>query len=358
MANWMGWLKMGLIAWSALALLISCDENNAPTAALNTEPSSQTGLPADPGPGKLAGIVRGTTTHSPLAGLTVTLGQRRAQTASDGTFRLDGVEAGQRVLAVFGDAIYARGVTINAAQGRVVQFDAIEQQSAFDLGFYRELVRGHHPQEGRLLPLQRWTAVTPPTIYIDTNPSATLNHTIDPAVIATTEQTLREILPVFSGGQYVTANIATRAFAQHDFAAIPDHTIVISFDDTLSQRGALGVTFTDATPGANGAINKAWVFLMHQEDFYHASHVARTVLTAHELGHAFGYWHTSQQPSVMAKDLSYAGLFSPADELHMRIAYTRPVGNTDIDQDPAPTANQLVETPQQRMHVEERREYR
>ena len=93
---------------------------------------------------------------------------------------------------------------------------------------------------------------------------------------------------------------------------------------------------------------------MHQEDFYHASHVVRTVLTAHELGHAFGYWHTSQRPSVMAKDLSYAGLFSPADELHMRIAYTRPVGNSDIDQDPAPTANQLVATPQQGMHVEER----
>jgi hypothetical protein len=66
-------------------------------------------------------------------------------------------------------------------------------------------------------------------------------------------------------------------------------------------------------------------------------------VVAHELGHGFGYRHTGKEESIMNKELHKTfgylpknQLYCDADATHMRIMYSRPVGNFDIDNDPVP----------------------
>jgi hypothetical protein len=87
-------------------------------------------------------------------------------------------------------------------------------------------------------------------------------------------------------------------------------------------------------------INKALIVVVNHEDFYKSIPIKEVV--AHELGHGFGYRHTSTLPSVMKQGEAYGGLFSEHDKLHMKVMYSRPVGNFDIDNDPVSVAKTTV----------------
>jgi hypothetical protein len=79
------------------------------------------------------------------------------------------------------------------------------------------------------------------------------------------------------------------------------------------------------------------------------------IVAAHEMGHGFGFWHTSLLPSIMDKFLELPppdGLISDADRLHMAVAYKRPSGNTDIDNDPVPGAKMLGRVPEILVHID------
>ena len=58
-------------------------------------------------------------------------------------------------------------------------------------------------------------------------------------------------------------------------------------------------------------------------------------LVRHELGHAFGYWHTDNPTDVMygIAGLGCEGMPSARERYHAAIAYSRPVGNRDPDDD-------------------------
>jgi hypothetical protein len=59
-------------------------------------------------------------------------------------------------------------------------------------------------------------------------------------------------------------------------------------------------------------------------------------IIAHEFGHGFGYRHASALPTVMYQAEEFGGLYSFFDQIHMAVMYSRPIGNTDIDNDPLP----------------------
>jgi hypothetical protein len=59
----------------------------------------------------------------------------------------------------------------------------------------------------------------------------------------------------------------------------------------------------------------------------------------HEVGHAMGFFHVSDDRSIMypftAGDCP-RGELSAAEAFHAAIAYSRPRGNTEPDEDPSP----------------------
>ena len=335
------WLRGAILLWSLFLLLSlnSCDEHQSPSSLEQGEPLVSSEVVTDPGPGNLAGAVVGTISAQPLAGVSVRIESHQTTTDVYGNFRLNGVGDGQCLLNVTGDQVYPRRVIVNPANGRVIQVGAIERQSAFHLEFYRELARGNHPEEKDLLPTHRWTGATPPTVYIDTNARAIYDGVISQETIDRIAQVITQVVPVFSGNVYAGAAIHVRSFAEYAFEVIPDNSIVISFDDTLVLQDVLGVAFTEPDFGSPNryVLQKAWIFVLNQEAFFSRSGVTREAVVAHELGHSFGYRHTSLLPSIMVKAGMYAGLFSENDRIHMAVMYRRPAGNMDIDYDPLTT---------------------
>ncbi|MBD3307111.1 hypothetical protein GF339_11855 [candidate division KSB3 bacterium] len=324
-----------------------------------TNPDGVGGLPADPGPGNLAGKVIGTISGQPLSNVIVSVGTQSAATGSDGTFRLDNV--GEGILAVFlsGNTIYSRTVAVSTADGRSVPLDAIEMNSNFHLGFYRELARGNHPQEGDLYPTHRW--VTNPTFFINTNSSAALDGVIDQDTINTVRNVLNEVVPIFTGGFHSSVRIETRNFATlESFANVPANSFIISFDDSLVDIGAYGITFTepDFISPATSTINKTVLFLLDNDRFYKnptdQNLITFEEIIAHEAGHGHGFRHTSLLPSVMVKVGEFGGVYSTFDRLHMAIMYARPGGNTDIDNDPIPEAKMIGRFPGRQVFVDQR----
>ncbi|GAK53696.1 hypothetical protein U14_04967 [Candidatus Moduliflexus flocculans] len=324
----------------------SCHDSS-PTSpgASDTKPVPTATLPPNSAAHQLQGIVSGTVTHRALPNIQVTLGSRSTVTDAEGKFTFSGVTGNNLVFQMSGESIYPRVATLSTSANERIELDAIEKDSGFHLGFYRELARGNHPTEQHLYPLQRW--VSPPTFYIDTNPKATNEEEISKDTIEQIKQLLIKITPIFTGDVFEAADIQLQYFNSdgYDFSLIPDQTIVISFDDSLVEKGAMGVTFTEPSfqTKPSGALSKAWIFVLNDNAPYQEVGISKIELLAHEMGHAFGFRHTSQLPSVMTKIGVFGGTYSNNDRLHMSIVYHRPFGNQDIDADPQPNQKSFEE---------------
>jgi hypothetical protein len=263
-----------------------------------------------------------------------------------------------------GNSIYTRTTAITVTGGgQSVVLDAIERLGSFHLGFYRELARGNHPNERDMYPTHRWTGSTPPTFYIDINASSTLDGSIDYTQRSAVRAVLSQIIPVFTGGVYSSVTVQERWFpdnlcstrpADCSFNDIPDNSFVVSFDDSLINMSAYGLTITqpDFTSPWTSDINKAVIILVDDQSFY--AGITFDEVVAHETGHGMGFRHTSLLPSVMVAIGEYGGLYSANDQLHMKIMYSRPAGNTDIDNDPQPGAKMAGEMPGTQVHIDRR----
>ena len=338
--------------------MAGCNERNSLTNPDTDKSINDSGLPDDPGRGNLAGNVIGTILKQAIPGVIVSVRTRSTTTDSKGFFRLNDVGEGILVVSISGESIYPRTTIVHTTNPRYVQLDAIEKESDFHLEFYRELVRGNHPLEGNIFPIHRWSNPDAPTFYIDTNASATYDGVITQRTIDTTRYVITQILPVFSGNMYSTAVIHVQEFSRYSFDAIPDNSIVISYDDTLYLRGGVGLTVTEPNFASMTAssMNKVWIFVLNQEALYRASGSPQEGIIAHELGHGFGYRHTSLLPSVMKKFGPYSKSFTEYDTLHMAVMYSRPVGNTDIDNDPTPAAKKVGHFPERQIFLDKRGE--
>ncbi len=348
-----------------LAFVVGCNEDKNTSNSPPTTPGKIDGLPGDPGPGNLAGKVVGTINKQPLEGITILVNSRTTTTASDGTFLLEGVGEGNLGVVASDDSVYTRTQAVNTSAGRSVLLDVLEKNSNFNLKFYREIARGYHPLERDIFPTHRWTNPTPPTFYINTNGQAANDGVIDQKDIDTVARVLREIVPAFTANFYSSIRIETAFFPSNaTIGELPDHSFIISFDDSLIQLGAYGVTYTqpDFISPTTSAIRKVLIFLLDDDRYYEASTPGRISfeeIIAHESGHGLGFRHTSEAsfgglPSVMVKTGKYGGMYSEHDLLHMGIVYQRPAGNTDIDNDPLPGAGSKLANPKPFVFLDQR----
>jgi hypothetical protein len=257
-----------------------------------------------------------------------------------------------------GGDIYTRRAAVDTSAGRSVLLDAIEINSNFNLGFYRELARGNHPEEGDMYRTHRWMSSTPPTVYIDNNALGTLDGVIEQSTINTVRDVVRDVIPVFTGKYYSSVTVKTGEFLDWGgWDDIPDNSVVFTFDDTIYfDPGAVGITLTepDFISPSTSTINKTVIFVIDSSIFYELEGLDLETVIAHETGHGFGFRHTSLLPSIMWRRPENGRRYTDADRLHMAIMYKRVAGNTDIDNDPVSGAKMRGEAPGIQVHIDER----
>ena len=308
----------------------------------------------DRGTTKATGRLTGTIQGKALGGVTIKIGNQSTITDVDGRFKLYHVPRGTLPANLSGESIYPCSLAMNTAKLGSIKVNTIEKSSHFNLDFYRELARGNHPREREIHPLYRWTRSKAPTFYIDTNASS-IDGKITSKTIKRVKKVIKKIVPIFSGNAYRNVSIKVKEFPFHNFDAIPDYSIVISFDDSLRTKGVLGITYTtpDFTKSKPGSLYKARIYVVNHEGAYSSNDISKEAVVAHEIGHGFGFRHTSLLASIMDKYRPSETLFTEHDTLHMKVMYNRPVGNTDIDNDPIPAGTtRFTQAPKEEVFID------
>ena len=205
-----------------------------------------------------------------------------------------------------------------------IALDAIADHGPFSMEFYRELVRGTYDEPGAPWPVLRWT--TPPSFYVKTVDQR--GRPIEPEVVAVTLDAIRRAVPAWSGGRFgapvIETGTETRAPATGWIAVeiLRDPHADICGQSDVGQSPGTITLYDDICSCGSTKIPGA--------------------VTMHEVGHAMGFFHVSDEHSLMfpfAAGDCPPGVLSPAEAFHAAIAYSRPRGNTDPDQDPNPTSS-------------------
>ena len=267
-------VTMRVLALLSLLILAGCSSSSAPT----------------PGPSPVA-------SRATIAGtITDTVTGARVGSFSQDVDRLPAL------IPVSAAGFLTRQAWIMTAQPTV---DLIPE-AGFDLTFYRQFVRG--ALDGRMEPLRRW--IQPPSIYLQ-------RTGLSDATVAALEQAAREAVIAFTGGQYGVTAWETgegRRAAQSGWIMVE----LVNNEDSCGRAVIGGGTIwlnTAERCHRNGAI------ILSPNGF------------THEIGHTMGFWHVPS--GLMQTPLPPNTLISPRERHHAALAYARPVGSQDVDQDPS-----------------------
>ena len=329
-------MKPSLVAFFALActVVIACggDSPTPPTTPPIVTPPVTTPTPPV-GPAfawSVNGTVVETASRAPIAGAQIAPSWELAAvtSGSDGTYQLGALvnpPTGPYDVTVSANGYISRKMWITWQYGprNGVTLDLIRNAAPFSSVFYGELVRGRHDQEDAPWRLLRLT--TAPKFYIKTVDEKGI--ALAPEIFPLIQDAIRRAVQDYTGGRFsapvIETGTATRAEAP---GWINVNIIREEEDDNVCGRAFVGadpgrITLVYDRPGCRCGSLK----------------VAGPVV-AHEVGHALGFFHVSDRKSLMYPITSGACPVSSASAVelyHAAIAYSRPRGNTEPDDDPS-----------------------
>lgn len=195
-------------------------------------------------------------------------------------------------------------------------------QLQFNLTFWNEFVHNAYDAPGALQPLRRWTV--PPMIYL---------KTVDEAGVAMDEPTLSTITAAFQsvaltwgGGQFGLAGIQRGTGTMEGVAG----WVTVKFSNPTN---TVGGTCGQSTVGTSGGYIRFNYLNTAANCGCGGPSTVNPRLARHELGHAFGYWHTDNMADVMwGGDISPAlcdAMPSPREVYHATVAYQSQPGITN-----------------------------
>jgi hypothetical protein len=199
--------------------------------------------------------------------------------------------------------------------------DVIALSGGFDLSYYRSFVRDNTDSPGVLRTLRRWTK--PPRIYLKTVDEA--GQPIEAATLEPVASALIDEVGSFTGGRLFVAGLERGTESREGQPGWITVKWPSAPDPTLCGR-------------AQVAVDGGWIELYYRTNgcSCYGQRIAPGI-ARHEMGHALGFYHTPNGDDVMYSGYRTAQCDrrpSVRERLHGAIAYSRPFGNTDPDNDP------------------------
>jgi hypothetical protein len=229
-------------------------------------------------------------------------------------------------LSISGGDIVSREVWVGWQSGARtgVGLDVIRNRAPFSMEFYRQFVRGTYDVPGAPYAVLRW--MDAPRFYVKTVDQN--GRAIEPEVMAVVLDAIPRAVNDFTGGRLGVAALETGTTPR----AAAVGWIIVDIRREPNERETCGFANIGANPGS---------ITLNNDVCSCGSNKIPGALVLHEVGHALGYFHVPDRNSVMYPFLPGncpSGQLSAAERYHAGIAYSRPRGNLDPDNDPSSRA--------------------